>query len=96
MWRKTLGFALLALLLSLTLQGCYSHHRAHGYRDDYRPGYVKVRVKTSHRHHGFDRGHRSNGPGYRVYHRDNDRNEWRRSRKSKHRHDYNGRDWRHR
>jgi hypothetical protein len=94
MWRKTLGFALLALLLSLTLQGCYSHHRAYGYRDDYRPGYVKVRVNT-HRHHGFDRRHRSSGPGYRVYHRD-DRNEWRRFRQSSRKRDYNERERRHR
>lgn len=94
MWKKTLGFASLAFLLLLTLQGCYSHHRAYGYRDDYRPGYVSVRIKTQHRHH-FNRGYRSYGPGYRVYHRDNDR-EWRRFQKSQRMRHYDERERRHR
>jgi hypothetical protein len=88
MWKKTLGFASLAFLLLLTLQGCYSHHRAHGYRDDYRPGYVSVRVKTSHRHHS--------NRGYRVYHRDNGRDAWRRFQKSQHKRHYDDRERGHR
>jgi hypothetical protein len=63
MWKKTLGFALLVLFVSVMLQGCYSSRRAY-YRDGFAPGYVNVRVR-----HGY----RAFGPSYRVYrYRDHD------------------------
>ena len=78
MWKKTLGLAVLGVVLSLTLQSCSSHHR-NGYRG-YAPGYVEVRVGTRHSHGGFVGG-RSYDPsywvrrsGYYPYQRRHDRN----------------------
>jgi len=84
MWKKTLGFALLAFVLSLTLQGCYSHRRAYGYRDDNVPGYVSVRVQKSRGHGVFVRGYRSHGPSYRIRHYEGSRYDGRQFRKFKH------------
>lgn len=94
MWKKTLGFALLVFVLSLTLQGCYSHRRAYGYRDEFAPGYVHVRV---HNGHGvFANGYRSRGPSYRVRHYEDQRYDGRHSRKFKHKQHYKEHGRRHR
>ena len=93
MWRKTLGLALLAFVLSLTLQGCYSSRRAYGYRDE--PGYVSVRVRTSHGYGRFGRGYRY-GPSYRVRHYDYDRHDGRHFRKFKQKRHYDEHGRRHR
>ena len=93
MWKKTLGLALLALLLSLTLQGCYSHRRARGYRGDYAPGYVHVQVRTAHGYRVVPRAHRHS---YRVRHHDEYPNNRRHFRKFKHKDRYQEHRRRHR
>lgn len=88
MWKKTLGLGLLLVVLSLILQGCYSHRRAYGYRDGFAPAYVKVRVRHG---HGFGRGYYSHRPYYR--HHDDDRYDRRHFKKFKRHHKE---DWRRR
>ena len=83
MWKKTLGLAVLAIVLSLTLQSCSSRYR-NGHRG-YAPGYVEVRVGTRHSHGGFVRG-RSHGPSYRVRRYDDHRHQGRHFRNFKHKH----------
>ena len=81
MWKKTLGLAVLAIVLSFTLQSCSSRYR-NGHRG-YAPGYVEVRVGTRHSHGGFVHG-RSYGPSVHRY--DDYRYQGRRFRNFKHKH----------
>jgi hypothetical protein len=83
MWKKTLGLAVLAFVLSLTLQSCSSRYR-NGHRG-YAPAYVEVRVGTRHSHGGFVRG-RSHGPSYGVRRYDDYRHQGRHFRNFKHKH----------